>query len=140
MPEAVFVVDAKDLAGLREKLASGEFALGPAREFVKRSAHQIRVEIRARTPINLGHLHNSVAVSIEDQGLTGIIGSNLEYAPHVEFGTRPHFPPLAAIQAWVHSKGLAGRVSVKTRRRLGNKTAVVNEDMALARAIQRKRL
>ena len=138
MPEAVFVVDAKDLAGLREKLATGEFALGPARKFVARSAMQMRVEIRARTPINLGHLHSSIAVAIEDEGLTGIVGSNLNYAPHVEFGTRPHYPPLAAIQAWVHSKGLAGRVSVKTKRRLGNKTAIASEDMALARAIQRK--
>ena len=105
MAEAVFVVDARDLAGLREKLATGEFALGPAREFVARSAHQIRAEIVQRTPVDTGRLRASVAVAIEDQGLTGIIGSNVQYAPHVEFGTRPHFPPPAALQPWAQRHG-----------------------------------
>lgn len=105
MPEAVFVVDAKDLAGLREKLATGEFALGPARKFVARSANQIRSEIVQRTPVDTGRLRASVAVAIEDEGLTGIIGSNVQYAPHVEFGTRPHHPPLAALQPWAQRHG-----------------------------------
>lgn len=30
----------------------------------------------------------------------GIVGTNVEYAPYVEFGTRPHWPPLSALEVW----------------------------------------
>lgn len=39
----------------------------------------------------------------------GTLRNTLPYAMPVEMGTRPHFPPVAAIQAWVEVKlGLAG--------------------------------
>jgi hypothetical protein len=31
----------------------------------------------------------------------GVVGSPLAYALPVEIGTRPHFPPVAAILDWV---------------------------------------
>ena len=105
MPEVVFEVNAKDLVGLREKLATGEFALVPAREFVKRSTHQIRTEIVARTPVDTGRLRSSIATEFQDDGLTGIVGSNVGYAPHVEFGTRPHWAPKGALQPWASRHG-----------------------------------
>jgi len=33
-------------------------------------------------------------------GVIGIVGSNKSYAPHVEFGTRPHWPPPGALALW----------------------------------------
>jgi hypothetical protein len=139
VPEVVFEVNARDLAGLREKLATGEFALVPAREFVKRSTNQIRTEIVARTPVGVsGNLKGRIATEFQDDGLTGIVGSNVGYAPHVEFGTRPHYPPLEGLLRWVQLKGLGGNFSVKTKRRLGNKFDRSVQDVAMARAIQRK--
>lgn len=41
----------------------------------------------------------------------GVVGSNVTYAPYVEYGTAPHFPPPAALVGWVrrHKFGKAGR-------------------------------
>lgn len=35
------------------------------------------------------------------------IGTNVKYAPFVEFGTRPHTPPIAPIKEWADRKGIA---------------------------------
>ncbi len=53
----------------------------------------------------------SVSYGVERtaSGAVGEIGSPLEYAEHVEFGTRPHFPPIQPLQDWVEVKlGLRG--------------------------------
>lgn len=39
------------------------------------------------TPVDEGHLRNSIGTLFEDDGLTGMWGTNLFYAPYVEFGT-----------------------------------------------------
>jgi len=38
------------------------------------------------------------------QGVSGVVGSPLNYALPVELGTKPHFPPLAPLQDWVEKK------------------------------------
>ena len=30
------------------------------------------------------------------------LGTTVVYAPYIEFGTRPHFPPIKPIEQWVH--------------------------------------
>ena len=55
---------------------------------------------------NTGHY----AQSIGSKGTDGYfkqktlhveIGTNVVYAPYIEFGTKPHFPPVKAIRQWV---------------------------------------
>ena len=116
-------VDPVQFAALREKLASGEFAREPARQFVQRVAQKLRAEIVIRTPVDTGRLRASIAVESQDDGLTAIVGTNVKYAPHVEFGTRPHWPPIAALQPWASRHGFgkgrqgAGRVASIIARR-----------------------
>ena len=65
---------------------------------------------RGYTPVYLGDLRDSY--EFEMSGGAGpvsdfvFIGSPLKYAPYVEFGTRPHWPPRAALLAWAASKGI----------------------------------
>jgi hypothetical protein len=58
---------------------------------------------------NTGHY----AQSIGQKGIDGYykektlhieIGTNVVYAPYIEFGTKPHFPPVKAIRQWVWLK------------------------------------
>ncbi len=49
-------------------------------------------------PVDTGNLRNSITHSAEYEGHTVVIGSNVEYAPHVELGTvrmatRPYLRP-----------------------------------------------
>ena len=86
-----------------------------------------------------------------------ILFSNARYAPFIEFGTRGKFRLqysetaayasqfkgkggggsyeefIRLLTAWVRKKGLAGRYSVKTKRRLGSKAQRQSEDEKLAR-------
>lgn len=71
-----------------------------------RIAHQIR----ARAIRNIidngttfsGDLARSITV-VDKPGVV-LVGSDLPYAPHVEFGTLPHMPPVKPFEEWVRLK------------------------------------
>lgn len=74
-------------------------------------------------PVNMGRLKGAItyatkkkqsipkvagdAVSRPVTKWTLHVGANLEYAGHVEYGTRPHFPPIEAIADWAKQKGIS---------------------------------
>lgn len=102
-------------------------AMRDATMLVTRSAKQ-------NAPVDTGRLRASIVPEVRSVGkeVQGIVGSNVLYAPFMELGTRPHFPPLAPLIRWVHRKRLAGTYSVKTRRRRGGKTRQAQEDYQVA--------
>jgi HK97 gp10 family phage protein len=60
---------------------------------------------------NTGRLRASITpqVVVRTNTVTGIVGSNVLYAPYVEFGTRPHWPPRRPLIMWAARKlGLTG--------------------------------
>lgn len=61
--------------------------------------------------------------------------AGVNYSQFVHEDTRPHFPPINKIAKWVRLKKLAGRYSVKSKKRLGGKRTQYEEDRALAWAI-----
>lgn len=65
-------------------------------------AKEMKENIVNNGAVDTGALLNSIHVEMEGDAV--IVGSNLEYAPHVEFGTRPHFPPLEPIEEWARRK------------------------------------
>jgi len=139
MADAEFVIDARQFQGLQKHLDNPEFMRGPARAFIERGARTIDDQVTQRTPIGVsGLLKGGIATEFSNEGLTARVGTNRQYAPAVEFGSRPHWAPLGPLLRWVQVKGLGGRFSVKTRRRLGNKFDRSAQDVAMARAIQRK--
>ncbi len=55
---------------------------------VAQSAFQIEAKAKAIVPVDTGNLKNSLTTVIEPSGIMARVGTNVEYAPHVEFGTR----------------------------------------------------
>jgi len=52
--------------------------------------------------VDTGRLRASITpqVTVEGETVRGVVGSNVKYAPYVEFDTSPHWPPLAALEVW----------------------------------------
>lgn len=59
-----------------------------AQREVKRSALNIEGGAKNRVPVDTGRLRNSIGHETSLDELSATIGSNVEYAPFVEFGTR----------------------------------------------------
>lgn len=59
-------------------------------------------DARKAAPVDRGPLRASIVpkVVIRDQVVRGIVGSNLEYAPFQELGTRPFTPPWKPLYEW----------------------------------------
>jgi len=49
---------------------------------------------------------NGIRVLFYNSNMAASVGSNLFYAPFVEFGTRPHWPPKGALQRWAERHGM----------------------------------
>ena len=88
---------------LQRKLRDPQFVRGPVRQFLTRSVILLEGEVKKETPVDTGRLRSSVTHKVEP--FRALVGTNVHYAPHVEFGTRPHWPPLAALQPWARRHG-----------------------------------
>lgn len=75
----------------------GDSVHSRASQVVRRAVFAVEADTKARAPVLTGTLRRSYQGRMEDD-LHGIVGTNIEYAPHVEFGTRrrvakPHLTP-----------------------------------------------
>ena len=63
---------------------------------------------RILAPVDTGRLRSSITHETRWEGdtLVGAWGTNVEYAPHIEYGTKAHFPPVAAITTWAMRHGV----------------------------------
>lgn len=116
----------------------------PGHDAMSEAVQQIEAEAKdnllRNDSVAFGHLRASIAsdVQVSETAIEGRVGTNLIYARPVEFGTKPHWPPLQPLVEWVRIKQLAGAYSTKTRRRLGSKALQQRQDIAVARAVQVK--
>lgn len=79
---------------------------------------QSRARANAARYNDRGGLAGSITYQIDPEPipLFSVVGSNLPYAPAAEFGRPPgSFPPIDAIQGWVHRKGLVSGVFATAR-------------------------
>jgi len=74
-------------------------AMGQATLIVTRAA-------RKNAPVDRGPLRASIVPEVvqRDKIVTGIVGSNREYAPYLELGTRPFWPPWQPLYEWALRK------------------------------------
>lgn len=63
----------------------------------------IAADAKLNCTVDTGYLRQSIDVKlIKKNGKTyAQIGTNVEYAAFIEFGTRPHFPPVKTLTPWV---------------------------------------
>lgn len=82
-------------------------------------------DAREFAPVDTGRLRNSITGEVRfnqiNNTVEGVVGSNLVYAPYMELGTRPHFPPLSALQTWARRHGTNAFVVARAISRRGLK-------------------
>lgn len=64
-------------------------------------------DARAAAPVFLTTLRQSIVpgdIEVSDTNVTAKVVANVEYAAAVEFGSRPHFPPVDALKDWAARK------------------------------------
>ena len=131
----------EDLQQMQEQFAGGNIMLAAMRD----AALLVAREAKTLAPVDTGRLRASItpdAYKTRD-GYEGVVGSNVLYAPYVEFGTRPHWPPPGALVPWAPRHGMSegtARYIIGTR---GTKAhpylipAVENNVQGIARILER---
>ncbi len=80
---------------------------------------------RTLVPVDTGRLRASILPEVRSEPLTGsivgVVGSAVEHAPYVELGTKPHWPPLAALEVWAQRHGTTAFAVAQAISRRGTK-------------------
>ena len=76
----------------------------PLRNFLLKSAFAVEGKAKEFAPVDTGRLRASITSRIEETKAT--IAPTVHYGAHVEFGTRPHFPPPSALEPWARRHGM----------------------------------
>ena len=106
-------------------------------DFVARAALFIHRRARQLVPVDTGRLKSDIRMITNLRGIasTASVFTELPYAPYVEEGTKPHFPPPLALEGWVRRHGLGAKFA-------GRKTSTANLDrqaaFVIARSIAKK--
>jgi hypothetical protein len=106
----------------------------PLRDFFGQVTTSIQNDVRVLTPVDTGRLRASVISTVDPSPMPmfGEVGTNVVYGPYVEYGTVPHYPPLAALAVWARRHGMSPRALQRkiglygTRGRFMFQTAVEN--------------
>lgn len=150
----MFKVSIKGLDGFKREFAT---AAKQVKEIVSAEVQAAGAEFvsgaRRDAPVDQGALKGAITYYM-DGDLSAVIVAQKFYAPFIEFGTKGKYTPIPGTEAiaatfrgyrggdfaellrmivrWVNRKGITGRYSVKTRRRLGSKAQRQAEDLSAA--------
>jgi len=74
----------------------------------------LEAAVKRLTPEGAGpiHIRDTIfqEVSLRGESFWGLVGTPAIYGESLEYGTKPHFPPIAPIKFWVEKKlGLSGK-------------------------------
>jgi len=150
----MFKVSIKGLAEFKKEIATASKQI---KEIVSAEVQAAGAEFvslaRRDVPVDQGALKGSISYFMQND-LSAVIVAQKFYAPFIEFGTKGKYTPipgtediaaqfkgykggdfmelLRMIVRWVNRKGITGRYSVKTRKRVGSKIDRLAEDYAAA--------
>ena len=84
---------------LMRKLQDGTLLAEPTREFLTVISVEVQRNTQMLTPVDTGRLRASWIrnVDVSPMPLWAEVSTNVNYAPFVEEGTRPHWPPMSAL-------------------------------------------
>lgn len=90
---------------------------------MRRATLLVQRDARRLAPVDTGRLRASITPEIRQRGTTiqGVVGTNVIYAAAVELGSRPHYPPIAALQTWARRHGMNAFVLQRAIGRRGTK-------------------
>jgi len=83
----------------------------------------VQRDAKINAPVDTGRLRASITPGVRMAGdvVIGVVGSNVKYAPYMEFGTRPHWPPLAAVEVWARRHGMSAYLVARSIAMKGTK-------------------
>lgn len=96
------------LDGLVKRYGNQTSVSVPVRRAMQKSVLHLSMLAKEQVPVDTGRLRASITTAVDNTPGTpkwGKVGANEKYAPFVEFGTRPHWPPLRALQPWARRHG-----------------------------------
>jgi len=104
-------IEVKGLIEVQKKLEQVLTDLhgAPMIEAMRDATLLVTRDAKILAPVDTGRLRASITPDVTQRGndVVGIVGSNVVYAPYMELGTRPHFPPLAALETWARRHGMS---------------------------------
>ena len=104
---------------LQEKISRG------IKDGLRDVGFQIERRAKRNAPVNTGALRRSITIDDSKENVVRV-GSNLKYAPFVEFGTKPHMPPWEPIEYWVRRK-----LRIKDKKELQKVTFIIRKKIAV---------
>jgi len=105
----MFFIDVKGEEEVAAKIVLlNQFSQAAVKKQVNRAALAVQKGARERCPVDTGRLRSSIRVTFVDRmvRLTAEVGTTVEYAPYVEYGTRPHALPSGALTGWARRHGI----------------------------------
>ncbi len=83
-------------------------------------------DAKTLAPVDTGRLRASITPEIRRSGtagkdVTGVVGSNVKYAAAMELGSRPHWPPISALEVWAKRHGVSPYLVARAIARRGTK-------------------
>ena len=118
-----FQLKVENLPELQRKLGESNFRVA-LKQGMENATTYIEKEIKTRTPVLSGRLRSSFTHKVSIDGTKGVVGTDVKYAPFVEYGTGVYvgkgriYPKTAKALAWDGTvrksiKGMKGRFYVK---------------------------
>jgi len=106
MPVSPIKFDLSDdeLKDVQRQMKNKKFIGGPLKDFLSSSVFEVEAIAKEDAPVDTGRYRGSITTDVAPT--QAVVGSNLEYAPTLEFGQRPgKRPPVEPIEKWARRKG-----------------------------------
>lgn len=97
-------VDPRSLAKLHKKMKSDYLIDVPADEFYDAIAIKIGKRAQALTPVDRGDVKKGIKVLKDSGGVA--VAATARHSIYAHEPTRPHWPPVAALQGWAKRHGI----------------------------------
>lgn len=118
----------QEIQGLRELQRETERIVRelhgePMLNGMRRATLLVQTSAKRLAPVDTGRLRSSITPEIREESrrVIGVVGSNVIYAPYMETGTRPHWPPEAALEVWAKRHGTTAYIVARSIARKGTK-------------------
>jgi HK97 gp10 family phage protein len=122
--QGLVTLETKGLDKLQESMgqAAAEFPLN-VKQAMQLSLLTLESDMRSNVPRDTGQLGNSISYHMSGSGanIQGDVGPTAAYWPFVTGGTKPHWPPIAAITPWAHRHGIPPFLVARAIARHGTK-------------------
>jgi hypothetical protein len=108
MSDMVITYHVEGLPELLNKLQTRRLIAAPVSRFFRSAGFRIQGRAMQKAPVDTGFLKNSIQPEFDSGSPMRYVrvGTNAQQAAPMEFGTRPHFPPVRAITPWAQRHGI----------------------------------